>query len=198
VSTDKRGMGGEPQNELVIEICRELYDRFAMGGWEPQDAHDWLRGRLGMGGEPAGTPGMTAREPVAELITIREPGKTATFACINVGEQDGYKAPGGATVISREPLYLDSQATCDPRIAELEQLSEDFQGWLAKYESGELDNQATKDAERRAEAGDSIRKALREALKHGHIHFLQNNHLTEDDREVLDEMWAALKLEREP
>jgi hypothetical protein len=31
---------------LVIEICRELYDRFMMGGWEPQDAHDWLRRKL--------------------------------------------------------------------------------------------------------------------------------------------------------
>lgn len=33
-------------DDLVIEICRELYDRFMMGGWEPQDAHDWVRERL--------------------------------------------------------------------------------------------------------------------------------------------------------
>lgn len=25
--------------EQAIVICRELYDRFMMGGWEPQDAH---------------------------------------------------------------------------------------------------------------------------------------------------------------
>lgn len=37
---------GSPADELVIEICRELYDRFVMGGWEPQDAHDWVRERL--------------------------------------------------------------------------------------------------------------------------------------------------------
>lgn len=35
-----------PQEELVYEICRELYDRFMMGGWEPHDAHDWLRQTL--------------------------------------------------------------------------------------------------------------------------------------------------------
>ena len=35
------------KEELVIEIARELYDRFVMGGWEPQDAYpqirEWLR-----------------------------------------------------------------------------------------------------------------------------------------------------------
>ena len=35
------------KEELVIEIARELYDRFVMGGWEPQDAYPkirkWLR-----------------------------------------------------------------------------------------------------------------------------------------------------------
>ena len=37
------------KEELVIEIARELYDRFVMGGWEPQDAYPqirkWLRSR---------------------------------------------------------------------------------------------------------------------------------------------------------
>jgi hypothetical protein len=28
------------------DICRELYDRFAMGGWEPIDAHNWLIDQL--------------------------------------------------------------------------------------------------------------------------------------------------------
>jgi hypothetical protein len=31
------------QEELVTEIARELYDRFVMGGWEPQDAHEQIR-----------------------------------------------------------------------------------------------------------------------------------------------------------
>lgn len=26
--------------KAAIDLCRELYDRFIMGGWEPQDAHD--------------------------------------------------------------------------------------------------------------------------------------------------------------
>ena len=37
------------KEELVIEIARELYDRFVMGVWEPQDAYPqirkWLRSR---------------------------------------------------------------------------------------------------------------------------------------------------------
>lgn len=28
-----------PISITAITICRELYDRFIMGGWEPQDAH---------------------------------------------------------------------------------------------------------------------------------------------------------------
>ena len=31
------------KEELVIEIARELYDRFVMGGWEPQDAYPQIR-----------------------------------------------------------------------------------------------------------------------------------------------------------
>jgi hypothetical protein len=31
------------------------------------------------------------------------------------------------------------------------------------------------------------------ALERGHLHFLQNNKLTVDDREMLDEMWASIK-----
>ena len=31
---------------FAIEICRELYDRFVMGGWEPEDAHEWMTQRL--------------------------------------------------------------------------------------------------------------------------------------------------------
>ena len=36
---------GAPE-ELAREICRELYDRFVMGGWEPQDAHAQLAALL--------------------------------------------------------------------------------------------------------------------------------------------------------
>jgi hypothetical protein len=32
--------------DLAVELCRELYDRFMMGGWEPQDAHDYVRSAL--------------------------------------------------------------------------------------------------------------------------------------------------------
>jgi chromosome segregation ATPase len=32
-------MGDEGVEPLVVEIARELYDRFVMGGWEPQDAY---------------------------------------------------------------------------------------------------------------------------------------------------------------
>lgn len=37
---------------------------------------------------------------------------------------------------------------------------------------------------------------LREALAHAHLYFIQSNNLTVDDREMLDEMWAALHPER--
>jgi len=36
---------------LAIELCRELYDRFMMGGWEPQDAHSHVEGWLARFGE---------------------------------------------------------------------------------------------------------------------------------------------------
>jgi hypothetical protein len=32
--------------QVVIEIARELYDRFVMGGWEPQDAYPQIRAWL--------------------------------------------------------------------------------------------------------------------------------------------------------
>jgi hypothetical protein len=31
---------------LVVDLARELYDRFVMGGWEPEDAHDLIRDML--------------------------------------------------------------------------------------------------------------------------------------------------------
>jgi len=33
----------QEEDELVVEIARELYDRFVMGGWEPQDAYPQIR-----------------------------------------------------------------------------------------------------------------------------------------------------------
>jgi hypothetical protein len=39
----------EQSNELVIEIARELYDRFVMGGWEPQDAYPQIERWLALG-----------------------------------------------------------------------------------------------------------------------------------------------------
>jgi len=41
-----------PSEELVIEIARELYDRFVMGGWEPQDAYPQIRYWLGLAVPP--------------------------------------------------------------------------------------------------------------------------------------------------
>jgi cysteinyl-tRNA synthetase len=32
--------------QLVIDLARELYDRFVMGGWEPQDAYPQIRAML--------------------------------------------------------------------------------------------------------------------------------------------------------
>jgi len=34
---------------------------------------------------------------------------------------------------------------------------------------------------------------LLEALEHAHIYFLQNDNLSPDDREMLDEMWAPIR-----
>ena len=39
--------GWVSREELVITIARELYDRFVMGGWEPQDAYPQIREMLG-------------------------------------------------------------------------------------------------------------------------------------------------------
>jgi hypothetical protein len=54
-------------------------------------------------------------QPVAELIRIQldGKGKTEEFACINVGERDGYRAREGVTVLSREPLYLTNDSIDD-------------------------------------------------------------------------------------
>jgi hypothetical protein len=40
------------QQQLAVDICRELYDRFVMGGWEPQDAHSQVLAMLA-GAAPA-------------------------------------------------------------------------------------------------------------------------------------------------
>jgi hypothetical protein len=39
-------------------------------------------------------------------------------------------------------------------------------------------------------------KELREALERGHLYFLQSNNLSADDREMLEEMWGAIKRAR--
>ena len=31
---------------LVVDIAREMYDRFVMGGWTPEDAHPQIRAML--------------------------------------------------------------------------------------------------------------------------------------------------------
>jgi Skp family chaperone for outer membrane proteins len=41
-------------------------------------------------------------------------------------------------------------------------------------------------------ARDAEVAALRQALQHAHTYFIQNNDLTFEDREMLDEMWVAL------
>lgn len=32
--------------QLAVDLCRELYDRFVMGGWSPEDAHAETVSRL--------------------------------------------------------------------------------------------------------------------------------------------------------
>ena len=46
-------------------------------------------------------------DPVAELIVVHidGTGRSEEFACVNVGVE-GYRAPEGVTVKSRQPLYL--------------------------------------------------------------------------------------------
>jgi hypothetical protein len=54
-----------PSEQLVIDLARELYDRFAMGGWEPQDAHQMIRDMLAASEitqAPQVCPGEDARE----------------------------------------------------------------------------------------------------------------------------------------
>src|SRR4051812_8646044 len=51
---------------------------------------------------------------------------------------------------------------------------------------------ANKNAQERNAAVDR-EVVLLEALKMAHRYFLQSNKLTVDDREMLDEMWAAIK-----
>jgi hypothetical protein len=38
--------GTNIDEQLVIDLARELYDRFVMGGWEPQDAYPQIRAML--------------------------------------------------------------------------------------------------------------------------------------------------------
>jgi hypothetical protein len=38
-------------DQLVIDLARELYDRFVMGGWEPSDAYQLIREMLGRDAE---------------------------------------------------------------------------------------------------------------------------------------------------
>lgn len=35
-----------PAEQLVIDLARELYDRFMMGGWTPEDAYPQIRAML--------------------------------------------------------------------------------------------------------------------------------------------------------
>lgn len=41
--------------QIVMDIARELYDRFLMGGWTPEDVYSWLEGKLGFTTTPAQT-----------------------------------------------------------------------------------------------------------------------------------------------
>ena len=36
----------ELRRELIVDLARELYDRFVMAGWEPQDAYPLIGGML--------------------------------------------------------------------------------------------------------------------------------------------------------
>jgi hypothetical protein len=66
-----RPPGGEirPQQELVTEIARELYDRFVMGGWEPQDAHEQIAEWLSQARHPGGKePGIFWRDGARWLL----------------------------------------------------------------------------------------------------------------------------------
>ena len=48
-----RGAAVASTEETVVTLARELYDRFVMGGWEPQDAHGRIREILGMAAVPS-------------------------------------------------------------------------------------------------------------------------------------------------
>ncbi|HXN71610.1 MAG TPA: hypothetical protein VN861_03545 [Candidatus Acidoferrales bacterium] len=55
-------------------------------------------------------------QPVAELIVIWDGKQRAEFASVNVGEENGYRAPEGVKVVSRQPLYAASPSTTgEPR-----------------------------------------------------------------------------------
>ncbi len=42
-----KAVDAPPKNEqLVIDLARELYERFVMGGWEPQEAYPTIRAML--------------------------------------------------------------------------------------------------------------------------------------------------------
>jgi len=61
----------ETADQLVVEIARELYDRFVMGGWEPQDAYPqierWLASRV-QGLEDRLAVGQELAQRVASLV----------------------------------------------------------------------------------------------------------------------------------
>jgi hypothetical protein len=90
----------EPPEQLVIDIARELYDRFVMGGWQPQDAYLQIRAMLARGvakhSESGAQPGPSCTvcgKPMTPVLSAS--GRQTGWGCVD--------CPGPPTERGAEP-----------------------------------------------------------------------------------------------
>jgi hypothetical protein len=94
--------GGEmrPRQELVAEIARELYDRFVMGGWEPQDAYEQIEEWLARAspspfwkGTPEGGGLRITADVSVDTVGRAEAQRAAGLRTVAKPGEPGYKEP---------------------------------------------------------------------------------------------------------
>ena len=92
------------QKELVIDIARELYDRFVMGGASPEDVHAWLHLRL------IESSAETPEKPVAQLLNVAH--KAATEWGQTEGGTRNFE---GSLIRISNKLYRQTTTTAVPQ-----------------------------------------------------------------------------------
>lgn len=107
--------------EEVITIARELYDRFVMGGWEPQDAYPFLKEIIGESKERMGME--TISKLRAELKQVRAATRVETAPDdIEKLVRDWYYAPG--KIVGPDNLAAFVREIVAAQAAEIERLTQ--------------------------------------------------------------------------